>query len=110
MKTFSQAGDSYDCFVDQMFRHARAVQGHPFLARRDPDPKIRGYQDLTMFVDGMTAEADLTMMPFWHLLKYNSKVLEDENGIKSRYDVEVSQSDEAKPWQQYEAGLIFAGE
>jgi hypothetical protein len=44
---------------------------------------------MAMYVEDMAAEVDLIMMPAWRLLKYNSKLLEDESGIKSRYDVEA---------------------
>ena len=107
--TFSQPGDYYDCFVNQMFRQACTAQGQPFVAKRE-FWGADGTMDATLpYVDDMADEADCIMLPTWHLLRGCSKMyLEDEEAALSD-NYQAREIHLAHFWDTYKKDLPHAG-
>ncbi|KAF7509991.1 hypothetical protein GJ744_007305 [Endocarpon pusillum] len=99
--TFSQSGDYYDTFVDQMFRRACTRQGHPCVARRNFHATTTNLHETQPYVDDMVCEADWIMLPSWHLLNYSARIfLLDENGVPCQFQAVLAQEDHmVKVWQ-----------
>lgn len=109
VETFSQSGDYYDCFIDQMFRQACAVREHPFLAMPDPDAS-KNLGDYQLYVDEMANEAEWIMLPTWHLLKKCTRsFLEDANKNWSMYTAQLEEGRMVKIWGKYGPDPQYAG-
>jgi hypothetical protein len=109
--TFSQSGDYYDCFVDQMFRRACTVQEHPFLAKRDFEITADNLLETQPYLDEMAEEADWIMLQSWHLPKRCIALsLEDEGrGPAKDRKIQIPDGDMTKFWQDFEKDPLNAG-
>jgi hypothetical protein len=107
MKMFSQEGDYYDCFVDQMFRQACALQGQPFLTERDYDETGKELREMQPHVDDMVDQAEWIMLSSWHLLRHSTRNWLEDKKNKALYT--LAENAITRLWQEYRTEPCYAG-